>query len=358
MSKVIGEGTYGCVHRPPLKCETGTNVDYKNKISKVMTTKDADSELSEYSLIDQADPKFKFHMTTPIECNPEKNANTLKAIDKCSESFQSRDIDKYKLLIMPDGGLDLNNYAKKTLSRKQIDIFWIEAQRIFFGLKVMKDTGLVHHDFKPHNIVYNEKNQRTNYIDFGFMKKNSEIITQCKQSIYRDGKAHWSFPYEFRFVNKDEFLDSFNKETFEGYFKNEDEQLDTFIEYVTATDERQEFKETFMKQVYLMLKYDLRSETYDAFLQKSVETIDVYGVGLSFLYVLKRFAYKMDPKIVADLNELFLNMITPRVSLRYSADVALNRYEAIIESFGLAAKYKRRFVNHELVKLAKIQPRL
>lgn len=351
MLKVIGEGTYGCVHRPPLKCEKGVNADYKNKISKVMTTKDADAELSEYALIDKVDPDFKFHMTTPVECNPEKTANSLKAIDKCSESFQSRDIDKYKLLIMPDGGVDLNNYAKKSLSRKQIDIFWIEAQRIFFGLKVMKDSGIVHHDFKPHNIVYNEKAQRTNYIDFGFMKKTSEIVAKCKQSIYKDGAPHWSFPYEFRFVNRDKFLNSFNKETFEGYFKNEDEQLDTFIEYVTTADDRDKFKETFMKQVYLMLKYDLRAETYDAFVKKSIETVDVYGVGLSFLYVLNKFAFKMDPKLVADLRELFLNMITPRVSLRYSADVALNRYEAIIESAGLAAKYKRRFANHELVKI-------
>jgi serine/threonine protein kinase len=315
-----------------------------------MTTHHADAELAEHALIDKADPNFKIHMATPIECNPEKTVDTMKAIDKC-ESFESRNIDKYKLLIMPDGGVDLKTYARRSLSQKKIDIFWIEAQRIFFGLKVMKDAGIVHHDFKPHNIVYNEKNQRTNYIDFGFMSETSEIIAKCKQSIYKEGEAHWSFPYEFRFVNKDKFLNSFNKATFEGYFKNEDEPLDTFIDYVTTTENQAEFKEMFMKQVYLMLKYDLRSETYDAFIKKSVETIDVYGVGLSFLYVLNRFASKMDKRMVSELRELFWNMITPRVSLRYSADVALNRYEAILESSELPTKYKRRFVNHELVKI-------
>jgi len=316
----------------------------------VMTIKHADAELAEHALIDKADPNFKVHMKTPIECNPERTLETMKAIDKC-ESFESRELDKYKLLIMPDGGLDLKTYARKSLSRKKIDIFWIEAQRIFFGLKVMKDAGIVHHDFKPHNIVYNENTQRTNYIDFGFMSETSKIIAKCKQSIYKEGEAHWSFPYEFRFMNKDKFMNSFNKATIEGYFKNEDEQLDTFIEYVTKEENRAEFKKMFMKQVYLMFKYDLRSETYDTFIKKSVETIDVYGVGLSFLYVLSHFSSKMDAKMVSELRELFWNMITPRVSLRYSADDALNRYEAILESHGLPAKYKRRFVNHELVKI-------
>ncbi len=343
MSKFIGEGTYGCVHRPPLKCDKYTTVDYKNKISKLMTIKHADAELAEHKLIDKADPKFKFHMTTPIECTPEKTSNSSKAIDQCSESFENHDIDKYKLLIMPDGGMDLKAYsAKNNLSQKKIKIFWIESQRIFFGLKVMKDAGIVHQDFKPQNIVYNEKTKRTNYIDFGFMQETSEIIDKCKKSIYKEGEAHWSFPYEFRFVNKVDYLNILtNRQLFEDLFKKDDDHMSLFIENVTPNDSRVEFKRWFMEQVYLMFKHDLRAETYDTFLQESVETIDVYGVGLSFLFVLNKFASKMDSKLVIQLRELFSSMITPRVSERISADKALKKYEEII---GDPAKYNRQFM--------------
>ena len=37
--KIIGEGTYGCVVKPSLKCNTSH--DYKNKVSKLMHGKDA-----------------------------------------------------------------------------------------------------------------------------------------------------------------------------------------------------------------------------------------------------------------------------------------------------------------------------
>ena len=103
-----------------------------------MTAKHADAEMDEYSLIERADPDHKFHMELPTECNPERGAVALSAIDKCDD-FGRKDIEKYKLLIMPDGGINLNDYAKKNVGKKALEIFWIEAQRIFYGLKVMFD---------------------------------------------------------------------------------------------------------------------------------------------------------------------------------------------------------------------------
>ena len=51
MSEVIGEGSYGCVHRPSLQC-TKKKVG-KNKISKLMTRKHLNKELkSSQPLID------------------------------------------------------------------------------------------------------------------------------------------------------------------------------------------------------------------------------------------------------------------------------------------------------------------
>ena len=35
VSNVVGEGTYGCVHKPSLRCDK-LNVDYKEKVSKLM----------------------------------------------------------------------------------------------------------------------------------------------------------------------------------------------------------------------------------------------------------------------------------------------------------------------------------
>ena len=49
--KVTGEGTYGCVHYPPLYCKNSKKRDLDN-ISKIMTTYDAKKEMKEYVLIE------------------------------------------------------------------------------------------------------------------------------------------------------------------------------------------------------------------------------------------------------------------------------------------------------------------
>ena len=42
---VIGQGTYGCVHKPVLKCSKKKIDDTDSKISKIMSEKDAKTEL-------------------------------------------------------------------------------------------------------------------------------------------------------------------------------------------------------------------------------------------------------------------------------------------------------------------------
>ena len=49
-NEIVGEGTYGCVIKPALKCDKDTNItkkDYENRLSKVMRKKDAIEELEE-----------------------------------------------------------------------------------------------------------------------------------------------------------------------------------------------------------------------------------------------------------------------------------------------------------------------
>lgn len=56
-SKVLGEGTYGCVHYPSLRCKLKKNIDYNNKVSKLTLNNEAKIELKEYNLISKIDKK-------------------------------------------------------------------------------------------------------------------------------------------------------------------------------------------------------------------------------------------------------------------------------------------------------------
>jgi len=44
---LIGEGTYGCVFRPAIKCDGAPNIGIDQKVSKVLKNDEAKSEYDE-----------------------------------------------------------------------------------------------------------------------------------------------------------------------------------------------------------------------------------------------------------------------------------------------------------------------
>ena len=97
--KRVGEGTYGCVHNPPLKCRDQLYNPDPTKVSKILSRKNANSELKEFKLIQNADKKEDFHLGKPTSCFPDNNAENQTAINQCSR-FNSFEIEKYKLLLL------------------------------------------------------------------------------------------------------------------------------------------------------------------------------------------------------------------------------------------------------------------
>ena len=68
---VIGEGTYGCVHRPALKCADRNIIDDNKIVSKTLSKTDASNELREFGLISSADKKNNYHLGRPDSCYPD-----------------------------------------------------------------------------------------------------------------------------------------------------------------------------------------------------------------------------------------------------------------------------------------------
>jgi len=73
-SDVVGEGSYGCVHKPALFCGNKTYASQSaDKISKIMTKKHASKEMKEYVLIENADRALNYYLGKPTECNVSDN---------------------------------------------------------------------------------------------------------------------------------------------------------------------------------------------------------------------------------------------------------------------------------------------
>ena len=353
--EIIGEGGFGCVFKPSLSC-ADKKISYKNKISKWMLSKNAIEELQEYAVIAKADPRADFYTGKPSKCTMKVGPEMSRAIQRCEllknkmKNKTAKQIsDETALLIITDGGDDLEKWVKKIARlpnpQDQIMDFWKESRRLFLGIQTFLKNELVHHDLKPQNIVYKSDTKRVNYIDFGLMRSTKTETVKCSIKNACRSKSHWNYPTDILFMNRIAFENLAKKSVVEratlmkGYLtalksKSGTEFVKAFYEvfnYIIKSvdgDMRADFYKRYWKGFEDLLMA-IRVDNYAEFLNRSLRTFDVYGLGLSFLYVLNRVKKFMDAKVVAQVYELCFNMMTPNVFARYTVERALLEYDKI-----------------------------
>jgi serine/threonine protein kinase len=366
-SKVIGEGSYGCVHKPALKCK---NKDYDpdpNIVSKLLTTKNANDELKEFKLIKKADNKEDFYLGQPDSCELDRGVKNKTAIDSCNR-FDSNRINNYKLLLLKNGGADLSGIEQKyksmpenRLNTRKMEEFWLDMSRILYGSKMLIDKQIVHHDLKQQNIVYNDETGRVNFIDFGLMTTILKMKNSAKKNKYPYG-IHWSFPAEVILYNNYDFrrLLSLTGQDKLVYIRN------LFREYYTYAfgtvkqymhDSQRETNDELKSRIWTgfyrmcmgLAGAAYKDSDYELFLKISMETLDNFGIGFSLLSMLIRTKNFIDKRLVTDLTDLFTSMVHSNVFLRPSPTEVVTKYETILWGHGLLDKYNMRFENHLLV---------
>ena len=372
MSKVIGEGTYGCVHKPSLKCATENEkrVSYDNKVSKILTKIAAKKEIAEYKKVSKADKKDEFYLGKPMSCHLDiTDPSNLEAIEKCKIGKAAlKNLESYDLIIMGDGGDNLETYTKKMrewskseMSTENCEKFLLEALRLFSGLKRFEENDLIHYDLKPQNIVYNERTNRLNFIDFGLMQSKKKTIKKCSESKHNWAFFHWSYPWELELLNKRDFeyvkqsperqYNAINRDLVkkDGYYYDHILNFAYYsfdpsdqIDYtVTFTDYVRNYKNTVTDDM-MMLKYE-------DFLEKSVSTIDLFGVGMALNHWLSVAKKHLDDRHKDYLTYFFKGLISARLLGRDSIDSALETYAQFLVNSRLLEKYGKEIKNHIVV---------
>ena len=379
-SKVIGEGSYGCVHNPSLYCEDAISQDRNGKISKILATEYAEKEMKEYDVMEQVDPTSEYYVGKPTMCPVNKRyAQNKIAIANCIIGREIlSDMDKFSLLVMNDGGEDLNKYgatlkmlpATAANEEKAIQ-FWLEAYRIIQGLDVFAKNDVLHNDMKHQNMVYNEDKNRINFIDFGLMDKKTDTISKAKSSTYGMASFHWSYPWEAFFWNKSRYelfvgngtthqnnvikhlIESIgrppNAPNVNHKFRDACTTfLNVIIDSRLSRDHRQELVDRYLVE-YSRFLSSLRADGYDAFLEKSLSTIDSYGVAMGFLYVLNRSKHLIPGTMFTKLQTLFERMVSPDVHSRFTVEQAIPAYQNIMLEEGVLAKYNKQFDSENML---------
>jgi len=309
--RVIGQGAYGCVHKPSLKCKDDNGRSYLNKVSKVLDSEEASSELHQYDKVKNADAAHNYYLGVPDLCNIDnKNIFNLKAIQKCkigSQILKKLNEDKFKLLIMEDGGINLeeytNNIKKWNISienKERCEQFLLESLRIFNGLKVFKRHGLIHHDLKPQNIVYDQIKNRLNFIDFGLMISKDKLIKEAKSSLYDFAMFHWSYPWELEYIDRETFDKTVNSQEEQIkklklihdqirkrkgiYYEHSKNFFFYSMDTESSLENYQQSCTSYIAGYDRTIKENLHEFGYNKFLEESVNSIDVFGLGIALNY--------------------------------------------------------------------------
>lgn len=383
---IIGEGSYGCVHQPSIECnkDPSPGFNYDDYVSKIMKTKYAEQELSDFLIIHRADPSEKYHLGEPILCKPKLNEENLKDIKKCKQltSFMDKTQNDFSLLLLKYGGYDIKDFCDKHLDKyfssdkeNKTNKLLLEIHHLLKGLRVFYNNEIVHYDIKPQNILINPKTGKMVFIDFGLMKKRNDIIDLSKDNKNPLAVFHWSYPLDTGFLNAKIFANYKNRNTARrNFWKKELAELIVIDSQVNTLDlpinKPDAFKIIF---TYLNLEdktppnatqYGYIDSFFDGFnkmlvdkkkdeiIEKIINSIDVFGLGFTAQYLinaLKRKDY-IDTSCYTRLTSFFSKMYSYDPLLRVTdLDILIDEYENILLELGVLSALNVHFENNSVV---------
>lgn len=187
-SKLIGQGSYGCIYHKPLPCSTTCqSKDCQDGIGKLMSITHADKEKQELSFIDKIDPNFDFHIGLADTCQVNSVPN-----DTCTEDHDFSNSTMLEQLIYQYGGVSLIDFLNQDLPQTEIKKLVASFGNIFEGLIIMRANNFYHLDIKLDNIVVKKvgDNYELKLIDFG-LSKHITNFNDCYDSIFRFIYPSW-----------------------------------------------------------------------------------------------------------------------------------------------------------------------
>ena len=337
--KKLGEGGFGCLYAPSLKCKDNYPDNfYDKKVSKLLLKKHANTELNGYDIISSIDKYNKYYLGKPHMCTVDNNI--LDRIDKCKPvTDRSKDVDLYKLLIMDNGGIDLhkllNEYIFNSNSTDKNTIFsvWKDSINLFDAIILFKKNKIGHFDIKPWNIVFNKENNKLKFIDFGFMHKYEDFhkfnqffnsnappehnpILLTSEILFNNDK-----PIREKKIERDKII---------KYIKNHDNKYNNFFVNIMMQQSKNEFITKYKNMLDIIINNNY-SITY--FYNFYIETYDVYGLGYTLLCILQKTRQIYNGNFYNEMKSVLLKMVDPNVFDRYIIENAKKDFKEVLNRY-------------------------
>ena len=180
--RIRGQGTYGCVFQPALKCSNNDRtVSDPSKLGKITAAIDAKNEIRAAEVL-RSLPNASDYVVLPEAktCIPDTN-QTDPDLDACQVS-QYQSLDSLIQITMPWGGYPIDQID---LDYRKFDIYkFIEDILAAGAFLVLND--ICHFDIGGNNMLFNNPHHNTpRLIDFGFAFQPSQLVQEDVDDRWR-----------------------------------------------------------------------------------------------------------------------------------------------------------------------------
>lgn len=216
-SKLIFQGSSGCIFRPQIPCNGSKSKKTKNKVTKVIF----DKKNKEYKIGNFIKKIHNYQKWTTLWediCDSPDYEKLTKHTDinLClkNNNMDPNNIPKnFKFLLFQGshGGLTLENYCKKTITKEMLKNkkkFIILFKRmfkllnnVFYGLVELSKNNICHQDINIRNILIKDK--KSYIIDYDIslfiddkLEKNDFLLKRIK-SEYDNYRLYEAYPFEY-----------------------------------------------------------------------------------------------------------------------------------------------------------------
>jgi len=171
--KKIGEGSYGVVYKPPLKCSKKPEISEKYKdgfVGKQVTDEEVDKEIEATELIEKIDPNEDYTLQVRAYCEISPEQENANFSDISQGDMQ---------LIYRDGGQSLYSL----MDPDSLDFDDANFDNVILGLRLIKgfipilrefNQHFIHNDLHLGNLVWD--GEAVHMIDFAELKTLDELI--------------------------------------------------------------------------------------------------------------------------------------------------------------------------------------
>lgn len=357
-SRIIGNGSFGYIFYPCLKFKEKLDINNEEYITKLLCNDDAESELECVKLLNSIDITNKYHLGKYYKTTLQNDIYNNIINDYKLSLFKNLTVSDLTPIIMKKGGKNLNEYAKlfKKFTINDINIiysFLIEYYKLLEGIKLFNDNNVILYDIKPGNILYDLSTNKLVFIDFSLTNTKGNIITTSKESDNDLSIFYSSFPLETNYYNLNKYNNLKKKSNLEIdiYCSNLESViikkhnlrvnrdlmkiLNDLCDYY-YNPKNIDQKNDLIRNILVKYKYTLiniKKMGHVNFLNKSIDTLDSYGYGVSLIFILNHIDHIISNDLYIVLMDFAIKLSFIDLNNRLSINEGLVIFKNIIMKY-------------------------